>query len=483
MSVIIPAYNVSRYVEDAVRSVFEQTLAAARIEIIVVDDGSTDDTLTILEKLAAEHPGMRVIAQENSGSASRPRNVALDHATGTYVFCLDADDQLTPWALLELVDTADATDSDVVLGKMQGMGGRGQPSTTFRRTVLDADLARDHLFHAMTPHKLFRRSHIERHGLRFPEDISVGEDVLFVAAAELKARRIAILADRPYYLWRLRDDGGHLSRSGAGFETIFEKSSRLVDLIEEHVTARRTRDALLRRAFRYVYHGMLRSLSFEEDPQVRAVRLDRIRERFGYLWTDGVRAHLEPHLQLPLWLLFAGRDEEALAVAQHVKGDVRRLRYVRDGDELVVNLPADLARSVPLEWRRAGPVVTRSTLVSAGSSSDGGPARMRADVEGRRVRTAPDAVAARLLRTPGGAAVDVQATVVGNDRGTAHVELALPTLEPGTWHIQVTPSWGPVVGQPTKVLGPAGADPGPEDLGSAQTLTVTAGRPVSVRQD
>ncbi|GAA1710332.1 hypothetical protein GCM10009809_03340 [Isoptericola hypogeus] len=452
VTVVIPAYNVSRYVEESVRSVFAQTLTAERIEIVVVDDGSTDDTLEVLGGLATQHPRMQVITQENSGSASRPRNVALDHATGTYVFCLDADDLLTPHALERLVGAAESTGSDVVLGRMRGLGGRGAPTITFRRTVLDADLVEDHLFHAMTPHKLFRRTHLEQHGLRFPEDISIGEDVLFVAAAELTARRIAILADDDYYVWRLRDDADqHLSRSGAGFEIIFEKASRLVDLIEEHVEAGPRRDALMRRAIRYVYHGLLRNLYFEEDTAVRAEQTDRIRDRFTHLWNDGLRSHLAAHLQLPLWLLFAGgRDDDLMAVVRHSRGDVRRLRYVAKRGEVVVALPRALASRIPLEWRRATEAPTpASTLVDVRKGPSGLTLRVEVagTVAGNAVVTPPETIVAELEpHAADGPRIPLAAELVERPvRGPATFSIALdPAAVPGrgAWNLAVTPVWG-----------------------------------------
>ncbi|WP_402466780.1 glycosyltransferase family 2 protein [Isoptericola aurantiacus] len=457
VTVIIPAYNVSRYVEESVRSVFAQTLAPERVEIVVVDDGSTDDTLAILEQLATEHPRMRVIAQQNSGSASRPRNVALDHATGTYVFCLDADDLLTPWALERLVGTAEATGSDVVLGRLKGIGGRGQPSTTFRRTVLDADLAEDHLFHAMTPHKLFRRSHIEDNGLRFPEDISVGEDVLFVAAAELKARRIAILADDDYYLWRLRDDSGeHLSKSGPGFETIFEKASRLETLIREHVEPGLRRDALMRRVSRYVYHGLVRNIWKEQDGAVRAQMAARSRERFRGIWNDGLRSHLPPHLQLPLWLLFAGdRDDDLVAVADHAHGDVRRLHYAVEDGHMVVALPRDLSSRIPLDWRRATEAMsTTANLLQLEKGPSG--VTIHVEAAGKRVLTPPETVLAELRPHAGDGARVVLPVEVSSrrERGPVTCAITLDSLAvpgDGEWNLAITPVWGTISGAPTKV--------------------------------
>jgi hypothetical protein len=97
VSVVITSYNYGRYLAEAVESVLAQTLAD--LEVLVVDDGSTDDTLAVARRLEAADPRVTVIAQENAGQPAIPRNRAIERARGEYVVCLDADDVLGPTAL------------------------------------------------------------------------------------------------------------------------------------------------------------------------------------------------------------------------------------------------------------------------------------------------------------------------------------------------------------------------------------------------
>ena len=93
ISIIVPAYNMARYLPECLDSVLNQTLK--NIEILCVDDGSTDDTLDILNHYAANDSRIKVIHQENKGLAGA-RNTALEKATGLFIQCLDADDYLEP---------------------------------------------------------------------------------------------------------------------------------------------------------------------------------------------------------------------------------------------------------------------------------------------------------------------------------------------------------------------------------------------------
>jgi Glycosyl transferase family 2 len=108
VSVVMPCYNCRDYVGAAIESVLAQTYRS--FELIVVDDGSTDDSADIVQALIAAHPAvsMRLVRQRNSGACGYPRNVAIQSlATGEFVLCLDADDMLTPDFLARSVATLD----------------------------------------------------------------------------------------------------------------------------------------------------------------------------------------------------------------------------------------------------------------------------------------------------------------------------------------------------------------------------------------
>ena len=112
VSVIIPVYNTEKNLEQCVRSVMGQTLST--IEIICVDDGSTDGSKAILERLAGEDARITVIAQENAG-AGAARNRGMDRAKGRYLSFLDADDFFEPDMLEAALEKAKAQDAQVIV--------------------------------------------------------------------------------------------------------------------------------------------------------------------------------------------------------------------------------------------------------------------------------------------------------------------------------------------------------------------------------
>lgn len=113
ISVIIPAYNAEKTIQRAVRSVLDQTYP--NVELVVVDDGSTDGTGDLLDSLAEEEHKLRVMHQANGGVCAA-RNAGLDRAKGERICFLDADDELTEKALQTLFGTMERTGSDIVAG-------------------------------------------------------------------------------------------------------------------------------------------------------------------------------------------------------------------------------------------------------------------------------------------------------------------------------------------------------------------------------
>ncbi len=210
VSVVVAVYNPGELLDAAVESVRRQTIGTDELELVLVDDGSTDGTGERLVGLAAAEPWVHTTRIENSGWPSRPRNVGLDLATGEYVLFLDQDDELFPAGLEHMLASARAHDADIVVGKEVRTGGRTMGPEAFRRSTGDADLFGDHVMDVPTPHKLFRRAFLDEHGIRFPEDLRRLEDHYILAVSHGHRPRVSIVADEPCYRWIIRGENNSL---------------------------------------------------------------------------------------------------------------------------------------------------------------------------------------------------------------------------------------------------------------------------------
>ena len=214
VSVVLPVHNTREYLPDALASLDRQALDASSLQVVAVDDGSTDGSGELLDDWARSHPHAVVMHQENSGWPGQPRNRGLQAATGAYVFFMDSDDYLGDGALRRMADFADEHGSDLVLPRMVPLDAQGQPRPSRDRPwghtpAVDADL--ELAFLTLTPQKLFRRSFLLEHDLRFPEGHVRLEDGILLSEAYLLASRVSSLGDGDYYIKRQRAVGHNIS--------------------------------------------------------------------------------------------------------------------------------------------------------------------------------------------------------------------------------------------------------------------------------
>ncbi|MFC8394365.1 MULTISPECIES: glycosyltransferase [unclassified Streptomyces] len=319
VTVVIGAYEAMPYLVECLASVEAQTIDPERIEVIAVDDGSTDGTGECLEEFAARAPmHVTVLRQENSGGPSGPRNVGLGKATGRYVFFLDADDRLGPEALERMVSMADRAGTDVVLGRIEGVD-RGAPKSMWGKTLERTDVYSSNIKFTLSAQKLFRRALLDRHGMRFDESLFTGEDALFTMEAYLRADGVSVIADYTCYYLVGRDDGKHVTRSG-GYTLRFDSARALMNLIAGLVPEGPRRDLLMVRPFTVTLLPQFGPRFLKDTDDVRRRKLELARPLMDVHWTEGVARLLKVEERLRLHLV-AGQRLELLT-------DV--LRFVRE---------------------------------------------------------------------------------------------------------------------------------------------------------
>jgi glycosyltransferase involved in cell wall biosynthesis len=318
VTVIIGAYEAMPYLVECLASVEAQTIDPRRLEVIAVDDGSTDGTGEYLEEFAARAPmPVTVIRQENSGGPSGPRNIGLGKASGRYVFFLDADDRLGPEALVRMVAMADKNGTDVVLGKVEGIN-RTPPKSMWGKTVDRTDVFSSNIKFTLSAQKLFRRELLERHGMRFDESLWTGEDALFTMEAYLRADGVSVVADYPCYYLVGREDGKHVTKSGS-YTLRFDSARALMNLIAEMVPAGPKRDTLMIRPFLITLLPQFGPKYLKDSEEVRRHKFELAKPLMDAYWTPEVARRLRVHERLRLHLVAIGRPELLKDVVEFVK--------------------------------------------------------------------------------------------------------------------------------------------------------------------
>ncbi len=217
VSVVVPAYQAAGHLAEAVASARAQTLDA--IEILVVDDGSTDGTGAVARALAAEDPRVRVLGDGRNRGVAGARNLGLSAARGAWVAPLDADDRFLPTRLETLVTAAERLGSDMVADNVLLCRGSGPgepmlppgevagPTPVDAARYLERNLpVRGHprlSYGFLKP--VLRAGFLRRHGLAYDEALRFAEDFQFAVAALAAGARFHLLPDC-LYAYAVRPD-------------------------------------------------------------------------------------------------------------------------------------------------------------------------------------------------------------------------------------------------------------------------------------
>ena len=208
ISIIVPCYNAEKYIHFCVKSILEQSYE--NWECLLINDGSADKTLSILEEYAGKVNRFELFSQENKG-LSATRNLGMDKANGDYVFFLDADDLLTENTLLNLVSELEVN-TDIITGIVVTVNGENltkisQLQHPKEGSILFQNDQQEVLICTMenglapvAQNRLFKRSFLERNNLKFKNGI-LHEDELWFFETMFRAKNIKFI-NQETYLYR-----------------------------------------------------------------------------------------------------------------------------------------------------------------------------------------------------------------------------------------------------------------------------------------
>lgn len=207
VSIIIPNYNGAKYIAECLESIKQQEYQNK--EIIVVDDGSNDNSIAIVKK----YTGITVIKQFNQGGAIA-RNRGLEASTGDYIMFLDSDDKLEPNILKKIVRRIEADDSDIVLGSFAEITEKGKTLKTIsihakeciKKTELFPDLC---TCLPVPANKLYKASIIKSNHLYW-DNVRIGQDLNFYLKYLLHCKKASVIEDI-VFKYRVRQNS--ISRS------------------------------------------------------------------------------------------------------------------------------------------------------------------------------------------------------------------------------------------------------------------------------
>ncbi|XIF19721.1 MAG: glycosyltransferase [Acetilactobacillus jinshanensis] len=208
LSVIVTCYNIEHYLKDCLNSLTKTFFLKITIEILLVDDGSTDQTPQIVDYYAKHYSYFKALHKDNGGP-SLARNYGMDHAIGKYIAFVDGDDIVPPNAYTDLMYTAEAHNSQVVVGfvkRFDNLRFHGSYLHKFavKDTKINTTLNQTHslLYDTTTWNKVYLRSFLVKNQIRFIPHI-IYEDLPFTLDVHLHSRNTSLIKNVVYY-WRWR---------------------------------------------------------------------------------------------------------------------------------------------------------------------------------------------------------------------------------------------------------------------------------------
>ena len=303
VSVIVPVYNVEEYLAECLDSIIHQTLKD--IEIICVNDGSTDSSLNLLKEYAARDSRIFIIEQENGG-LGHARNVAIKKAKGEYIGFVDSDDWIEINMFQILYDLATKFDTDVTMCELkvfnQHTGIISQPGwfklpfNSQYETLCISWKEINEVGFKITPgpvNKIYRKDFILKNNLEFATNIYY-EDVLFTYSSLIAAKKINFIR-KPLYIYRHLRPGSIMQDKGKKHFDIFISLNRLQEAIEKSGKLEELKTTFYTFKFnQYLFHFIEVDYKYKKEFWERIkTEFDSIdKESYHYIFKQSVRSKI-----------------------------------------------------------------------------------------------------------------------------------------------------------------------------------------------
>ena len=212
ISVIVPVYNAQRDISNAIDSIINQTFSFENIELILVDDASTDNTRNIIKDYQVQYDNIKLIElEQNSGLPGKPRSIGIAHASADYLVFLDSDDEYVKEAFEILYNTIEKEDSDFVISShfinLDGDMVKANLIPTDKNILSVDPLSSQDTFDKLSMNhfvgpwgKIFKKKLIIENNISFPED-SLCEDTYFYFKSLINSNKVTLLPKDYLYIY------------------------------------------------------------------------------------------------------------------------------------------------------------------------------------------------------------------------------------------------------------------------------------------
>lgn len=282
ISVIMPCWNVEQYIPRSLGSVLGQTLQD--IEAVIINDHSPDNSLAVIQEFAAKDSRVKIINFKENKGVSVTRNAGLDAAEGEYIGFVDPDDAVDPNFYETLYKKAKDRNADIVNGNRKQFDYEGNviaDATNYHVRFWEAQI----LGTFWTG--IYRTSLIRNNNIRFPEDLTMAEDLVFLYHCMFKANKI-LSSDFVYYNYYRRPDSAYTENSGFNRKQV-EAGMKTLKLVAEDFTKAYLDGVVENHVYdMFTYKFLAKSIMFATGTDDTLLKLECAKAVF-YIYKQSVR--------------------------------------------------------------------------------------------------------------------------------------------------------------------------------------------------
>ena len=332
ISVILPIYNVEPYIEECLDSILNQTMIDD-LEVIMVDDGSSDDSRYTIERYALDHDNFHAYHKENEGSGIA-RNYGLEKAKGEYIHFCDPDDYIKPDFYEMMYEFAKSSpNADFVVGNSSRFGNWHiwesiLYKTTFENLdeVIESTNIRENtnfVWDTGVWNKLIKKEFLMEKNIRFPNENIVSQDLVFTIKLHCLANEIAVNPNI-YYYWRLRQSKDSVTQQKGRIKS-FTDRLRVIGLIREFFRENNIEEEILNAEYsKWLNHDLKDYIKrIKEYPEeYHAEKLSEVRKILNDVPED-IKENLNSYKRI-IYRMVEDDDYDGLLSFSYLENDLKK---------------------------------------------------------------------------------------------------------------------------------------------------------------
>lgn len=352
ISVIVPVYNVEQYLEECLESLVNQTMIE-EMEVLMIDDGSTDNSRYIIEKYALDYENFHAYHKENEGLAIT-RNVGMSHAKGEYIRFIDSDDCIPLDSNEKLYNLISKYNHDIVTGRFNKESKYNAwenilSKNSFKNVKENINSTHikeltDLVWDATSCNKLYKKEFLEKYNIKFPNEKIYYEDIIFTFKCYYFANSIGIINENVYN-WRVRTSDNSITQNKNSIKNPKDRF-KILNLVHNFIKDNKVNNDIVTAVYRrWLNHDLnIHMKQINNYPKEYYSELIEESNKLLNLIPDNIKNEQKSYLKI-LYKMIENKDIESLLKFAHLENDLKKnpecAKFLNEEYKQLINFKKD----------------------------------------------------------------------------------------------------------------------------------------------